>query len=150
VVDGKAVESTPKTNAGRRWIPLDEELVAAFKAHRRRQLEERMAAGPAYDDTDYVFCDELGRPFHPEFFSTRFETLVRQAGLRQLRLHDTRHTACSVMLSAGESPYVVSRILGHSSTRMVEQVYRHLMGDELERAGQAASKLLLSAESPSA
>ena len=60
-----------------------------------------------------------------------------------MRLHDTRHTSCSVMLLAGESPYVVAKLLGHSSDRMVSEVYRHLMGDELERAGQAASALLL-------
>jgi len=30
--------------------------------HRRRQLEERMAAGPAWEDSGYVFVDELGAP----------------------------------------------------------------------------------------
>ena len=144
VVDGRAVDSTPKTDAGKRWLPLDEELIASLRAHRRHQLEERIAAGPAYEESGYVFTDELGRPYHPEYFSTRFESLVRQSGARRLRLHDCRHTACSVMLLAGEPPFIVAKILGHSSTRMVEEVYRHLMGDELERAGEAASRMLLS------
>jgi integrase len=47
------------------------------------------------------------------------------------------------MLLAGEPPFVVAKILGHSSTRMVEEVYRHLFPGELERAGEAASQLLL-------
>ncbi len=47
VVDGKAEASTPKTDAGRRTIPLDDRLVTLLRAHRVRQGRERLAAGSA-------------------------------------------------------------------------------------------------------
>lgn len=65
VVDNKVVESDPKTAAGRRSVPLDVQLVAEFRAHRRHQLEERFRAGEAWEESGFVFTDELGRPIVP-------------------------------------------------------------------------------------
>lgn len=143
MVDGKAVDSTPKTSAGRRRVPIDPPLVAVIRAHRRRQAEERLAAGPAWGDTGYVFVNERGQPYHPDWFSERFDRLAREAGLRRIRFHDTRHTAASIMLDAGEEITHVSRILGHSSTRVTEEIYRHLMAGRLEATGAVATRLLL-------
>ncbi len=101
LVDGKPVDSEPKTAAGRRSVPLDGSLVAMLRAHQTHQKREKLAAGPAYSDDGYVAADELGEPYHPERISTRFETLTENAELRKVRLHDTRHTAASLMLAAG-------------------------------------------------
>jgi hypothetical protein len=53
VVDNKAVEPDPKTAAGRRSVPLDAWLVTEFRAHRRRQLEERLGAGEAWKESRF-------------------------------------------------------------------------------------------------
>jgi hypothetical protein len=102
LVDAKPESAAPKTSAGRRTVPLSPRLVAAMAAHRRRQLEDRMAWGEAWSDTGFVFTKEDGAPLHPEHLSTVFERHVRRAGLRMLRLHDTRHTCVSLALQAGE------------------------------------------------
>ncbi len=93
LVDGQPIDSEPKTDAGKRRIPLDDRLVATLRSHRARQGQERWSAGEAWADGGYVFTDELGVPLHPEYFSTRFETLTNRAGLRQIRLHATRPPA---------------------------------------------------------
>jgi integrase len=48
------IRETTKTGRGRA-VHLLHEVVAAFKAHRRRQLEERMAKGASWDEQDLVF-----------------------------------------------------------------------------------------------
>lgn len=65
LVDGKVVEKPPKTVAGKRTLPLDDALASSLKAFRALQAAERLAAGEAYDDGDYVLCDELGHPLDP-------------------------------------------------------------------------------------
>ena len=55
-----------------------------------------------------MFVDQLGHPYRPETLSRRFTALLTKAELRLIRLHDTRHTAASLMLAAGESPKVVA------------------------------------------
>ena len=96
LVDGKERDSTPKTNAGRRTVPLDQALVATLKAHRRQQLEERMKWGPAWTDSGRVFTTEDGKTLHPEYLSRTFEIRARDAGLRLISLHATRHTAATL------------------------------------------------------
>ena len=59
------VEAAPKANSHRRLL-LAEPTVTALERHRRRQREERLAAGPAWEDSGYLFVDELGRPYHPQ------------------------------------------------------------------------------------
>ncbi|MGO9027358.1 MAG: tyrosine-type recombinase/integrase [Acidimicrobiales bacterium] len=60
-------------------------------------------------------ADELGAPCHPETLSGWFEAAVEKAKLPRIRLHDTRHTAASLMLAQGVPVKVVSEMFGHSS-----------------------------------
>ncbi len=143
VVDGNAVGSTPKTDAGRRSVPLDGHLTALLRTHRVRQAEERLAAGPAWADTGHVFVNELGEPYHPDYFSDRFVDLAKAAGLRRIRLHDTRHTAASLMLASGVPVKVVSDLLGHSSPTITLSIYAHTMPGMGAAAGEALSAALL-------
>ena len=43
-----------------------------LKEHRKRQLEERVKAGAAWQERDLVFCDELGGELHPDRFTRAF------------------------------------------------------------------------------
>ena len=74
---------------------------------------DRLPAGEAWEDTDYLFVDGLGRPWRPERISRTFLRLTAAAGLRRIRLHDTRHTVASLMLADGVPAKVVQEMLGH-------------------------------------
>ena len=143
VVDGKAVESSPKTASGRRSVPLDGLLVALLRAHKVRQAQEKLAAGTAYGTGGWLFSDELGSPYHPESLSTWFETKVKAIELPRIRLHDTRHTSASLMLATGVPVKVVSEMLGHSSPTITLGIYAHVMPGMAEEAGAALSASLL-------
>lgn len=142
-IGGKVRESTPKTNAGRRSVPLDSGLVSVLQAHRRRQLEDRIAWGPAWSDTGYVFTREDGRPYHPEHFSDRFARLASAAGVRVIRLHDLRHTAATLMLEDGTPVKVAQELLGHSSPTITQALYQHVLPGMAESAGERLSGRLL-------
>jgi integrase len=103
IVDGEVVHSEPKTDRGRRTLPLDVGLVAGLRRLHARQAAERLAAGSAYTiacpdcGQAHLFVDELGETVHPESYSDRFEVLARKAKVPAIRLHDTRHTASTLM-----------------------------------------------------
>jgi integrase len=117
--------SEPKTAASRRVVALDVGTVTALRAHRARQLEERLAIGRGYLDDGLVFADVAGETLHPDGVTQRFDRLVRDAGVRRIRLHDTRHTAATLMLEQGVPLKVVTERLGHSSTRITADLYQH-------------------------
>jgi integrase len=143
VVDGKAGDSDPKSASGHRSVPLDHFLVSHLEIHRTRQDEERQFGGDAYEDGGWVFTDELGRLYHPDVFSNRFERLSAAAKLPRIRLHDTRHTAASLMLADGVPVKVVQEMLGHSSPAITLAMYAHVLPGMAEEAGAALSARLL-------
>ncbi len=143
MVDGHPQESTPKTSAGRRTVPLDEQLVALLRARRTVPLEERMRLGLGRDENGYVFTSELGDPLSPDWVSDRFEQLTKAAALPKIRLHDTRHTAASLMLGAGVQPKVVQEMLGHSHVSITLATCGHVTPSMGREAGAALSASLL-------
>src|SRR5436190_8299765 len=60
LVNEELVWASPKTARSRRSLSLDPETVSVLRSHRRRQLEERLNAGDAWQDNDLVFCNEDG------------------------------------------------------------------------------------------
>jgi integrase len=117
--------SEPKTQRGRRRVALDSTTVAVLRDHRKSQLEERMAWGPAWRENGHVFAREDGSPIHPDAFSKLFNNRVRAAGVPRIRLHDLRHTHATLALQRGIHPKVVSERLGHASIAITLDTHSH-------------------------
>lgn len=122
----EAVDGTPKSNRAR-TIDLDDGTVAALKAHRKRQLEERMAWGEAWTDTGLVFTREDGTALHPQTLLWHLRKLSKVAGVPAIRLHDLRHTHATLGLAAGVPPKVMQERLGHSSVQITLDLYSHVV-----------------------
>jgi integrase len=137
----------PKSCNGKRTLPLDGELVAALATLRKRQLDERAAAGVAYrsglagldwyQGGEYVITDEAGTPVHPEWYSDEFGRLLRRARLRRITLHDSRHTTLTLMEHAGVPISIISKWAGHYDSAFTQKTYVHASDEDLQR-GQAA------------
>jgi len=136
-------ESSPKTDKGRRSVALDPGTVAALRAHRTRQAQERLAMGPAWQTTGLVFTREDGTALHPEGLSATFERESRAAGLPRIRLHDLRHTHATLALQAGVHPKVVSERLGHASVSITLDTYSHAIPAMEADAAAAVAALVL-------
>jgi integrase len=140
---GKRTIGKTKTAGSKRKIMLTPTTVAALKAHRVRQLEERLQAGDAWHDNDLVFCNPIGNALDPTgVYKYRFKALLRRAGLPMLRLHDLRHSAATLLLLSGIHPKVVSELLGHSSITITLNLYSHVLPDMQAGATDAMERLL--------
>jgi len=108
-VNYKLQFSEPKTKAGKRTLVLDPATVLALRAHRRRQLEERVAWGPLWTgaDADLVFTKEDGSPIHPERLSRYFDARVAKAQLPRITFHGLRHSYVT-MLQMSDVPFDAS------------------------------------------
>lgn len=137
------LKATPKTADSAGAIELDEATVAALKAHRKRQAEERLRMGELWADSGLVFTDEMGAPIHPDHFLRRFQALAQRAGLPPCRLHSIRHAYASALLEAGVPIEVISKRLRHANISITSDLYAHLSG-KLDRqvAEQGAAYIL--------
>ena len=135
------VYEEPKADRSRRTLALPAQLVDALRAHRAAQLEERVAAGPLWQDCDLVFAQPNGRPIERKSDWRAWKALLRQAGVREVRLHDGRHTAATLLMSEGVHPRGRHGVLGHAQMRTTTDTYSHVMPalgrDAAERMGNA-------------
>ncbi len=141
-VGWEPIEDDPKSEAGERTVPLDAGTVAALRAHRRAQLADRLAWGPAWVDSGKVFIRENGEPLHPATITDRFHELVAAAELPPIRLHDLRHGAASTSFAAGVDLKVVQETLGHSSITITSDTYTSVYPAVAAAAAEAAAALM--------
>lgn len=136
------VIGVPKSRGSRRVIALSKRTVELLKEIRRRQLEQQLAAGSAYQDTGYVFTDAIGEPYDSGRPSKHFLNIVRSTDLPKLNLHSLRHLHASVLLAEGTHIKVVSERLGHTSVAFTMDVYGHLMPGMQEQAAIAIDQAM--------
>jgi integrase len=98
---GRLEITPPKTPYSARVIALDHTTVAALCENRRRQRAEAASGGPGYQASGYVFTNRRGGPMAPDRLTRIFGELTGQADLPLVRLHDLRHGAATLALSAG-------------------------------------------------
>ncbi len=136
------VEAEPKTKSSRRNIALAGFAIETLKQHRIRQEEMKRLAGDMWEEHDYVFCTPLGKHLNPGHgVLVQLKILLEKAGLPDIRFHDLRHSAATLLLSMGVHPKVVQEILGHSEISMTMDVYSHVLPtmqkDAMARLNQA-------------
>ena len=108
----KTERGAPKTDSGARIVALDTDTTDVLREHRDRQRTERAAWGEGWVHSGLVFTRENGSALHPASVTTRFERLVREAGLPPIRLHDLRHGAATWASPAAPASRSSRRCLG--------------------------------------
>lgn len=120
------VRVATKTVASRRTVLLNPPHVDALRALRAQQAAQRLAAGGDFNPDGYVFVTPRGTPVDPNNDSKRWHKLLSRAGVRQVRRHDARHTAATLLLGSGAGLANVQKVLGHSTISTTVDVYGHL------------------------
>jgi integrase len=139
---GKVVASEPKSTAGSRTVALDHTTVTALRQHHHRQFQDQLAAKSQWHEGGWVFTYPDGRAVAPDALTRLFAKLVKLSGLPPIRLHDLRHGAASLALSAGVELKVVSAMLGHSSIQLTADTYTSVLPDTAHRAAEDTAALV--------
>ena len=150
---GLVLRETTKTRR-RRTVPLFPDVVEALKAHRLRQLDDRLRYEGAWEDLDLVFPNKKGGIMRTDNLRHRnFKPLLRAAGLPNVRLYDLRHSFSTLWIESGENLELLQRILGHTSIKTTADVYVHLgetsKKHAMERFGRNWRTLKSSPKNPS-
>ena len=131
-VDKRLVLQDLKTAKSRRTLILPNVCLEALKAHRKRQLEERLKAGADWLDSGLVFTTyqkhadgKIGGGLHPRNVLRAFHSLHAAANpsIPRVRFHDLRQSAASLLIAAGVELVEVSMLLGHSELRVTAELY---------------------------
>lgn len=114
-----------KSRAGRRVMGIPVEVVTLLRAHQASQEREKAAAAQLWQEGGWVFTTATGQPLNPSTDYDDWKRLLRDAGVRDSRLHDARHTAATVLLLLGIQERVAMDVMGWASTSMAAR-YQHV------------------------
>lgn len=123
--DGEMRLGKTKTKKAVRSLELPDFLVVSFRRHAGLQEAERAAAGERWVGSGLVFSTRTGTMLDPSNLRSTLDRLAKKAGIEHFVPYEMRHTATSLLSDAGMSIEEIADLLGHTTTRMVEQVYRH-------------------------
>lgn len=131
-VGGRLVEGNPKSDAGRRSVPIPERLVPPLKA----RLDGRPPGAPA-------IASPKGARLGLENWkrSVCWKTAIAAIGRDKLRVHDLRHTYASLSRRAGADLRLLQKAMGHASITVTAHTYADLYDDELDDIAAALDLL---------
>ena len=112
-----------KTPGSAAVLPLPGICLTALKLRAERQADDRERAADAWLDSELVFTSVYGTPYEPRNFNRQFAVRCRKAGVRYIKVHDTRRTCASLLVALDVHPRVAMQILRHSQISMTMEVY---------------------------
>lgn len=116
----------PKTEDSIRRVTLPNIAVDALRAHRRQQLEQRLARGLGkLPDDALVFAALDGGPLRRTALSSRWAEIVDDLGLPDVTFHGLRHSHASQLIREKVDIVTISRRLGHANPSITLKIYAH-------------------------
>ena len=151
--DKGIVIKRPKTPSSIRKIAIPETAAVILKQYRKWQMSQKLkvgdqwlketreeceATGKEFNDPEWVFSTWNGHNIHPDTLTDTFKKFLTRHGLPDIRLHDIRHTACTMLLHAGLNVRAVASRMGHANPNVTLSVYAHA----LKSADREAANIL--------
>jgi integrase len=139
----------PKSKRGRRIVALPPIAVDALQAHRRRQLELRLAFGLGKPEGEtLVFSTVDGDPIPPNNLSRDWRRFVKARKLPDISFHGLRHSHVSALVASGMDPVTIARRVGHASISTTMNVYAHMFEKTDASAADAIEAALTTIANP--
>lgn len=138
-----------KTHGSAGVLTLPPALAEVLADHRRRQLEEKAAAGSSWRDSGLVFTTTLGGPIEPRNVNRMFRNRCQAAKVPALRAHDLRHSCATLLFTMGVEPATVQKILRHSSITVTTGTYVEVI-EAVQREALDSMSAVLKESSPQA
>jgi integrase len=138
---GQLYHRETKTPGSEATLPLPGICVTALKLRAEQQASDRAVADDAWQGAGLVFTTAYGTPYEPRNFARYFALRCTKAGIRYIKVHDTRRTCASLLVALDVHPRVAMQVLRHSQIAVTMQVYSEVPSeatkDALRRLGDS-------------
>jgi len=125
---------TTKTDSSNRTVTLPPSFISELKEYRQWQKDNRPS-------TNFVFGAE--DPLPPTCIDRKLKNATHRAGVKQIRVHDLRHSCASLLIHKGVTIVAVSHHLGHKSVKETLDTYSHFLPDDCSMIIEALSSVKL-------
>lgn len=123
------VTDTPKTESSIRKISVPTFIMQMLSDLKAEQSDWKEKMGSSWTETGYVAINPNGTPQHPRTVYKWFVDFQAKHGLKKATIHDLRHTHAAILSAMGTKIIDVSKRLGHTNTRITQEIYEYLFDD---------------------
>lgn len=129
----------PKSQSGRRTIPLTDEAIRLLKEQQEKNNQIKVLP---IEYAEYVFIDSDGVVKQGAYYAALDKCICRKTGLRHISMHILRHTFATRCAMGGMPPKTLQTYLGHSTISVTMDFYVHTSRDEVAKELDKVSSLL--------
>ena len=119
-------QMVPTKNSKGRTISIAPFVVSTLKKVKHRQLENRLRFGETWEDSGFVFTDDLGHHLSASTVYKSFKAVMVQIGSPETRFHDLRHSYAVASIKSGDDIKTVQENLGHATAAFTLDIYGHV------------------------
>ena len=93
---------------------------------KNREKKNKLLFGNEYIKNDYVFKWDNGKPYNPDYITSKFSKTIKKYNLKKIRFHDLRHSCASLLNAQGYTLKDIQEWLGHADIQTTANTYAHL------------------------
>jgi len=131
--------NAPKRPSSKREVPLDPGTIRVLRKWKKQMMEEVLARGQGWDESNFVFVSKTGRAVTNMETKKGFHSAIKRAGIKRITPHGMRHTFATSLLHQEVPPVKVAEILGHSVATLLD-TYAHALPSDTHAALEAIGK----------
>ena len=136
------IDEHTKSATSHRMLSVMDEVIGYFKCMKAQQEANKRECGDKYHDSDFVCVWPDGRIILPGYVSHNFKKLLAKYDLPEIRFHDLRHTAGSLLLAQGVNIKQIQEFLGHADAMTTLNIYTHTDEEAKKETAAAMGKVL--------
>ena len=95
-----------------------------------------------YSYSEYIFVNEKGKLFRPDYVSRHFEIVLKNNGLRKIRFHDLRHSCASMLVLQNKNMKEIQEWMGHANIATTADTYSHIAFEQKIECGNCIQEAL--------
>ena len=118
--------TTPKTEQSVRTIDIPEFLTQEIKEYCNKLYE--------FPESERLF------PIVGEAVQHKLVRHIQKAGVKKIRVHDLRHSACAYLAHQGVAPMVIKERMGHKDIKITLNTYGHLYPNEQKKVADMLNR----------
>ena len=122
----------PTKNSKGRTISIPPSVAATLRRVKLKQMENRLRYGECWEDSGFVFTDDLGHHLSASTVYKSFKKVMQEIGSPETRFHDLRHSYAVASIKSGDDIKTVPENLGHATASFTLDVYGHVT-DQMKR-----------------
>lgn len=119
---------SPKSQAGRRTIPLTDEAIEILQCQKEKNSKLKVIP---LEWREFIFLSSKGELLTSKAYNTALRRICKKEDIKIFTVHVLRHSFATRCIEAGMKPKTLQTIMGHSQIGVTMDLYVHTTEDEL-------------------